>query len=433
MKISKFGGSSVSNSSQFKKVKNIILSDQERQVVVVSAMGKDDSNSSKMTDLLFLLHTHLELNINYDTLFDTIINRFMIVKKELQLSIDIEKELLEFKSELHSKISKDYLVSRGEYFTARLMSEYLGFTFIDAADVLFVNYNGNIDYEKTISKVQFAYDTHKQIVVPGFYAITPDNEIRLFPRGGSDLTGSILAKALQVELYENWTDVDGIYSANPSIIKDALQIEKITYGELRELSYRGANVLHQETIVPLEESTIPIVIKNTNNPDNKGTLITSKIKANGNIMTGLSGKQDFTSFNITKRNNQSKIEVLRDVLDVFIRYNVNIEHIPSGIDTLSVVVESSSIQNNRFEIIRDIRNINGVLSMDVEHGISLIAIVGRNMANIPGIAGKLFSALGDNKINIKVIAQASTELSIIVGVDNDNYENAIRVIYKKFF
>lgn len=433
LKVTKFGGSSVASAKQFKKVKNIVLDDESRHIVVVSAVGKDQENPSKITDLLYLLHAHLELNIEHTTLLDTIYNRFKTIQQDLKLSFDIEQELKGLQKELHSKISKDYLVSRGEYLTAKLIAEYLDYTFIDAQDVIVLEYDGHVNYDVSSVLLKEALEKHKNIVVPGFYAVTPDKEVRLFPRGGSDISGSIIARCTNADLYENWTDVNGIYVTSPSIIKDVMQIEEITYRELREISYRGANVLHEETIIPLEDKNIPILIKNTNKPFDKGTLITSTLSSKQRLMTGIAGKQDFTSFNINKTSDVSKIRVLRDVLNLFIRYHVNIEHIPSGIDSFSVIVETDQIKQNRFDLINEIRNIEGVLDLQVESDISLIAVVGRNMANIPGIAGRLFSALGKEGVNIKIIGQASTEISIIIGVSNKDYKNTVITIYNTFF
>jgi len=433
LKVTKFGGSSVSNPTQWKKIKNIVSNDETIKVVVVSALGKDDVRVSKITDLLLLLSTHVELGIDYESLFQEITKRFLEIKKSLNLSLEIDQELSDLKRELSNSLSKDYLISRGEYFTAKLMSEYLGFVFVDSFDCIFVDYSGSVKYDKTNKTLQSIFKEKGKIVVPGFYANAPLNKVRLFSRGGSDLTGSIIANALDVNLYENWTDVDGLFVADPKLIPNADPIKQITYRELRELSYRGANVIHEETIIPLENKHIPIQIKNTNKPDVSGTIISSNFEDNGSYVTGIAGKKDYTSFNIVKKSIYSKIKVLRDVLNIFYRYNVNVENIPSGIDSFSVIVESSQIKACSFELFNDIHNIPEVHDVQIEEYISLIAVVGRNMANIPGVAGKLFASLGNKGINIKIIAQGSAELSIIIGVHNDDYSDAINTIYDEFY
>ena len=263
--------------------------------------------------------------------------------------------------------------------------------------------------------------------------MAPLDKIKLFSRGGSDITGSIISKVIKPDLYENWTDVNGLSVADPNVINDVDLIKQITYSELRELSYRGANVIHEETIIPLIEDNIPLLIKNTNNPNEFGTTISNVMKDDTNYITAITGKKDFVSFNIVKNSAFSKIKILTEVLNVFNRYNVNIENIPSGIDSFSVVVEGSQVKNCNFELINEIYSVQGVTDVEIEEGISLIAVVGRNMANIPGVAGKLFKALGDSNINIKIIVQSTVELSIIVGVSNDDYESALNIIYRDFY
>lgn len=433
MKVAKFGGTSVANSTQYKKIKDIINSDSERQIIVVSAPGKDDINTSKITDLLFLLHAHLEYEINYDYILNSIYERFSSLVTDLSLSNQFNKEFDSFKNELRKGISKDYLVSRGEYFSALLISEYLGYDFIDALEIITMNYDGSINYIKTTENMNNILTKHKNIVVPGFYAATPNKHLRLFQRGGSDLTGSILARVSNATLYENWTDVSGIYVADPRIITNPKRISSITYNELRELSYRGAKVLQQEAIIPLEQNDIPIQIKNTNEPLEEGTLITNNILEDQKIITGISGMSDFTSLNITKDSNTNGTKMLKDVFDLFIRYNLKIEHIPTGIDTFSIITKTEDIKKVYFDFMNDLHAINGVTSIDEEDQISLLAIVGRNMARIPGVAGRLFQTLGESKINIKVIAQASKEICIIIGVNNDHYKDAIKAIYNEFY
>ena len=433
LKVAKFGGSSVANAKQIRRIKNIIEADPSRQILVCSAVGKDKENESKLTDLLYLLYAHLEYGIDYNHIFNTMTNRFLEIKNDLGLSYDIETDINNLKKELSKDISKDYLVSRGEFFTAKILEEYLGYKFVDAKDLISLHYDGTVDYETTESQLKAILKKESKIIVPGFYAQTPNNLIRLFSRGGSDITGSILAKVSHADLYENWTDVDGIYVADPKIIENPKLVNSITYSELRELSYRGTNVLNQETIIPLAKMGIPLKIKNTNNPKSSGTLISNEFAEANNLLTGISGLKNFTSFNITKDSSKQLISVLKDVLNLFIRYKINIEHIPTGIDTFSMIVKTEDIKDYYFDLINEVREIEGVIDLSLEDDISLIAIVSRSMAHIPGVAGKIFTTLGNNDINIKIIAQASTEISIILGVSNEDYEEAIKVIYKEFY
>lgn len=433
LKVAKFGGSSVANAKQITKIKHIIESDTSRRIVVTSAIGKDQENESKITDLLYLLYAHLEYGINYNHILNTITERFLNIKNDLNLSYDIETQINDLKKELSKDISKDYLVSRGEYFTANLLAEYLGYQFIDATEVIALAYDGSIDYETTEKQLKEIMKQDTKIIIPGFYAKTPNQKIRLLSRGGSDITGSILAKVSKADLYENWTDVDGIYVADPKIVNHPKLVNSITYGELRELSYRGANVLNQETIIPLTKMGIPLKIKNTNNPTSEGTLISNTFAKASDLITGISGLKNFTSFNITKDNAKQLILVLKNVLNLFIRYKINIEHIPTGIDTFSIIAKTEDIKDYYFDIINEVREIDGVINLSLEDDISLVAIVSRSMSNIPGVAGKIFTTLGKHKINIKMIAQASTEISIIIGISNKDYESSIQVIYDAFY
>ena len=433
MILAKFGGSSLASSKQFKKVKAIINSNQERQIIVASAPGKEQVEKTKVTDLLLLLHAHIEYNINYQHLLENIYNRFKNIIDDLKIKSVFEEKFEKFSNELSSNTNKDYLVSRGEYFNAMILSEYLGFEFLDAKDIVYVNYDGTINYELSLKWLNRYLDVNKKYVIPGFYACTPDNEVRTFNRGGSDLTASIISRLLEVNLYENWTDVSGLFVADPRIIDSPLRIERITYNELRELAYRGANIIQQESIVPIEDTNIPIHIKNTNAPEDFGTLISKVVETNGNIITGMSGQSDYSSLTIIKDSTKPFALILKEVLNTFIKYKLTIEHIPTGIDTFSIISKTTQIKKVYFELINELRNIDGIIDITTEDQIALIAIVGRNMSYIPGVSGRIFSTLGKNKINIKVIAQASKEISIIIGVSNSDYQEAIRVLYKEFY
>lgn len=429
LKVVKFGGSSLSNEAQFKKVRDIVLSSPERRIVVVSALGKRNSSDSKITDLLYILNAHIKYSVPYEDIWKMIETRFVEVKESLNLGFDISSELASLKSELKSGISEDYLVSRGEYLTARLMADYLGYDFVDAKDIIRFNYEGKIDFEATSQLVNDAFSKSTKIVVPGFYGAYPKGDIKLLSRGGSDVTGSILASSLKADLYENWTDVSGILVADPRIVKNPKAIKEITYHELRELSYMGANVLHEETIFPVQELNIPINIKNTNSPSDPGTLILNECSENDQAITGIAGKKNFVSFSIFKNHMSNEVGYARKVLGIFERYHISVEHIPTGIDTISVVCAEDSVAKYQYEIISDLKNELAADDVSIAGGMSLIAVVGRNMKGHAGLSGNLFTVLGNEKINVRMIAQGSDEINIILGVDNKDYDKTIRLIY----
>ena len=428
-KVVKFGGSSLANATQFKKVKSIIESDKSRSIVVVSALGKRNKEDHKITDLLYLTAAHLKYNVDAMSVFEIVKNRYYEVKEELQLDVDLDEEFKIIESKFSKTIDEEYLVSRGEFLAAKLMANYLGYKFIDAQDIICFNYDGTINENLIKEKVKEVLKYNKKILVPGFYGAYPDGNIHLLSRGGSDVTGSILASSSEADIYENWTDVSGFLVTDPRIVSNPKQIKEISYEELRELSYMGANVLHEDTIFPVQELEIPINIRNTNRPDDEGTIITSKCTDNTQIITGIAGKKNYESITIIKKQKVKKLNVIRAVLDVLNKYEINVEHIPSSIDTFSLIIESAQINKKLYEVLAEIKKIDDVQDVIVDNDIALVAIVGRNMATKVGISAKLFSILGKNNINIKVIAQASQELSIIVGVQNDQFENAIKAIY----
>lgn len=427
--VTKFGGSSLSCATQFEKVKNIVTSDPKRKIVVVSALGKRDSSDTKITDLLYILHAHLKYSVPYEDIWNMLYTRFVGVQKDLGINYDITKDLDALYKELNKNISQDYLVSRGEYLTAKLMSSYLGYTFVDAKDLLVFNYDAKMDEGTTENNVKNAFAKYGTIVVPGFYGAFPNGSIKLLSRGGSDVTGSILSKCLNVSLYENWTDVSGILAADPRIIDKPRAIKEITYAELRELSYMGASVLHEETVFPVQQLNIPINLKNTNEPSHPGTLIKNVCTDESNIVTGLAGKKDFLSFNISKDHMSNEIGFLRRALSIFEKYNVSIEHIPSGIDSFSVVVAGSSVEKCQYELVTELRK-ELEANVTVEKDIALVAVVGRNMAKRSGICGTIFQTLGQEKINVKLLAQGPEELNIIIGVDSKDYETTLKALYQ---
>lgn len=429
-KVVKFGGSSLADSNQFKKVKAIIDADPSRSIVVVSALGKRNKQDHKITDLLYLTGAHLKYGVDETPVFSIVKERYQEVKNDLNLDVYLEQEFKQIEKEFSKNIDEEYLVSRGEYLAAKLMSCYLGYTFVDAKDLIFFDYNGNINENKTYEALQEILKKNVKIVVPGFYGAYPDGKIHLLSRGGSDVTGSILAKASSASIYENWTDVSGFLVTDPRIVTDPKQIKEISYEELRELSYMGANVLHEDTIFPVQELDIPINVKNTNCPLDPGTIITSNPKDKSQIITGIAGKKDYVSITILKKQKTPKLIVIKQVLDVLVKYNVNVEHMPSSIDSFSLIISSNDISKHLYEVVAEIKALNEVTDVIVEQGIALVAVVGRNMALKPGMSAKLFSIFGKNDINIKVIAQASQELSIIVGVENSQFEKAIKAIYE---
>ncbi len=428
--VTKFGGSSLSCATQFAKVKKIVLSDAKRKIVVVSALGKRDSSDTKITDLLYILQAHLKFGVPYMDIWNMICSRFIEIKKELQLDYDIESELSSLYKELNKTISEDYLVSRGEYFTAKLMSNYLGYQFVDAKDLISFSYDGKVDYALTEKRVRLAFSEYGTIVVPGFYGSYPNGSVKLLSRGGSDVTGSILSKCLMVSLYENWTDVPGILTADPRIISNPKAIREITYAELRELSYMGANVLHEETVFPVQSLNIPINLKSTNDPDNPGTFIKNVCEDTSSTVTGLAGKIDFISFNIFKNHMSNEIGFLRKALTIFEKFNVSIEHIPSGIDSFSVVVPLSSVEKCKYEIITELKQ-ELKAEVTVDEDIALVAVVGRNMVNKSGLCGAIFQTMGEEKINVKLLAQGPQELNIIIGVSKEDYEKTIKTLYQR--
>lgn len=427
--VAKFGGSSVANTSQFQKVKAIVEAKENRKVIIVSALGKKEKNDSKITDLLYLLHAHLRYSVPYDNVFSMIKNRFCNIKEELQLQIDLESEFNQLAKELNKELSMEYLASRGEYITAKMVAEYLGYTFVDAKDLICFDYSGLVNDKETEKAINEAYQKYHKIVIPGFYGAYPNGTIKTFSRGGSDITGAIVAKALGATVYENWTDVSGILMADPKVIDNPKRINQITYNELRELSYMGASVLHEETVFPVQEGNIPINILNTNEPENPGTIITENCDDNSQIITGIAGKKHFTSFTVTKTHNADKLSVLRAVLNVFDKYKVNVEHIPTSIDSFSVVVANSDVEKCIYDLVSEINKNEEVKNIIVDNDISLIAVVGRNMVTKPGISGKVFGIIGNENINIKMIAQGSQELTIIVGVCNKDFEKTIKAVY----
>ena len=430
LKVLKFGGSSMADAQQLSKVRSIVESDPSRRVVVVSAAGKRFKNDHKITDLLYLCHAHLQYGVSCDAVFDMVRSRYLEIRDELGLSTPLEQEFDALRQKMDKGISADELVSRGEYFAARLMADYLGFDFLDSTMWLHFRMDGTVDQEVSYQALQRA--------VPGFYGVLPDGSIHTFSRGGSDITGALAAAALDADVYENWTDVSGFLMADPKIVPDPRPIERITYAELRELSYIGAQVLHEGTVSPVREKNIPLNIRNTNQPDHPGTMIRESFdeseteRSSGSMITGIAGKKGFSVITLTKNGMSSEQGTVRRTLEILERYRINVEYIPSGIDSVSLVVETAKAAPSLYQALGDIEKEIKPDSLHVTDGMAVVAAVGRKMAFQPGSSGKIFGKLGENGINIRMITQGPEELNIIVGVDGSDFERAIRVLYNSF-
>ena len=436
LKVLKFGGSSMADAKQFEKVKSIVQADPSRKVVIVSAAGKRFSDDHKLTDLLYLCHAHLKYGVACDSVFDMIRSRYMEIRDELGLKTDLESEFDALRRKMDKGISQDELVSRGEYFAARLMADYLGYDFLDSELWLRFKLDGTVDQEVSYEALSRAA-SGRRVVIPGFYGTMPDGSIKTFTRGGSDITGALAAAALDADVYENWTDVSGFLMADPRIVKDPLPIERITYSELRELSYIGAQVLHEGTIFPVREKNIPLNIRNTNQPDHPGTMIRESFdepeeKADSSFITGIAGRKDFSVITITKNGMSNEVGVLRRVLEILEKYQLVVEYLPSGIDSVSLVVAADKLRPCQYQILGEIQKALKPDTIHVTENMAIVAAVGRKMAFKPGISGKIFAALGENGINIRMITQGPEELNIIVGVDNKDFAGAIRVLYNSF-
>lgn len=436
LKVAKFGGSSVADAAQFKKVKKIITSDKARRVVVASAAGKRTSDDYKMTDLLYLLQAHLKYGVAGDEIIRTLRKRFIEIRDDLEIDYPIEKLYDQFVKGLSKDTPVDEIVSRGEFFTSHLLAEYLGFKFVDAADVIWFGYDGKLDKEKTYEAVEKAVDEYGKVVIPGFYGSLPNGKIKVMTRGGSDITGSLCAAAIKADVYENWTDVSGILMADPRIVKNPSAIVNITYDELQELATMGASVLHEDAVEPVREAGIPLNIRNTNKPKDAGTMIVEKVEGETKAesvkwITGLSGKKNYTILTI-KKNNIENTFPFRHSLKILDRYGIPAEHLTIGQNAFSFVVPSAILDDRLYDVLTDIKNESEVDDIQVQDKIALVAIVSRKMGFRPGMAAMLFSALGENKINIRTIKQSADELSIVIGVSNDDFEKAIQVLYEKF-
>lgn len=436
MTVCKFGGTSLADGNNIRRAAEIVLSDPSRKFAVVSAPGKRYSDDVKVTDLLYESFKESRGKDRCGEAFAKIRKRFLSIVAELGLNFDITPILDRTEADIAASGSADFAASRGEYLNARIVAVLLGWEFVDAKDIIFFDEKGAFDEKRSYPLIEARLSAAKHAVIPGFYGTGADGEIKTFSRGGSDISGSIVARTVNADLYENWTDVSGFLACDPRIVQSPEKIEVISFKELRELSYMGANVLHAEAIFPVRKGDIPIKIKNTFRPDDAGTLIlpSKKYTPHGNIVTGIAGKKDFTVIFLEKSLMNSEIGFARRALSILERERINFEHMPSGIDTLSLVIESKYLKDGVLD--RLIDEMKAELRPDyirVLEDIALVATVGHGMAKNVGTSARLFAALSDAGVNVRMIDQGSSELNIIVGIDNEDYEKCVRAIYREFF
>ncbi len=434
VKVVKFGGSSLADAEHFRQVANIIKADPSRRYVVPSAPGKRHSNDVKMTDMLYNCYEMIRRQENIDDYYQKITERYNGIISELGLNFDISGELEYVKNAMQHRSGRDFAASRGEYLNSLILAKYLGYQFIDAENVIFFRDNGTFDEEKTDEVMRAELKKYERAVIPGFYGVMPNGTIKTFSRGGSDITGSIVARAAKADLYENWTDVSGFKMADPRIVDSPVTIKTITYRELRELSYMGATVLHEDAIFPVRYAGIPINIRNTNDPAAEGTMIVAQASDYDaeRVITGVAGKKGFSVITIEKDMMNSEIGFGRKVLEVLEDNNISFEHLPSGIDNMSIVIASSVLEGRREKILSSINRAVRADSITIEDNLALIAIVGRGMVKAKGTAARVFDAISSQGINIRMIDQGSSEISIIVGIEEHDFEKALSAIYKEF-
>ena len=432
-KVVKFGGSSLASAEQFKKVGDIIRADENRRFVVPSAPGKRFAKDTKVTDMLYACYELAEQDKDFAKELADIRARYQEIIDGLELNLDLTDEFATIEKNFRAKAGSNYAASRGEYLNGIVMAEYLEFEFVDAAKYIFFDKDGNFDGDKTNATLSKKLEKCKNAVVPGFYGSMPDGTVKTFSRGGSDVTGSIVAKAAKVDVYENWTDVSGFLIADPRIIDKPEGIEIITYKELRELSYMGATVLHEDAIFPVRQEGIPINIRNTNAPEDNGTwIVGSTCQKSKYVITGIAGKKGFCSINIEKDMMNSEIGFGRKVLQAFEENGISFEHVPSGIDTMTVFVHQDEFMHKEQQVVAGIHRLAKPDSIEIESDLALIAVVGRCMKSMRGTAGRIFSALAHANVNVRMIDQGSSEQNIIIGVANEDFETAIKAIYDIF-
>lgn len=432
-KVVKFGGSSLASAEQFQKAGNIVRADDQRKYVIPSAPGKRFGKDTKVTDMLYQCYAAAEAGEEYKEMLAAIKERYDEIIKGLGMELSLDAQFKKIKSDFDKKAGSDYAASRGEYLNGIVMANYLGFTFVDAAEVIKFDADGVFNSERTNQILSERLEKLEYAVIPGFYGSYEDGRVKTFSRGGSDITGSIVAKAVKAEVYENWTDVSGFLVADPRIIHNPKGIDTITYRELRELAYMGASVLHEEAIFPVRKEGIPINIRNTNAPEDNGTwIVESTCQKSKYVITGIAGKKGFCSINVDKALMNSEIGYGRRVLQAFEENGISFEHVPSGIDTMTVYVHQDEFIDKEQKVVSAIHRLAKPDAIDIESDLALIAVVGRGMKSTRGTAGRIFSALAHANVNVKMIDQGSSELNIIIGVDNRDFENAIRAIYDIF-
>ena len=434
LKVVKFGGSSLADANQFRKVAAIVKADPDRRFVIASAPGKRFSADIKVTDMLYRCFEMVRNHEDITEFYKQISDRYNGIIKDLGLNFDISGELEYIKNAILHHSGRDFAASRGEYLNSLILAKYLGYGFIDAESVIFFRENGSFDDERTNEEMKKELQKHKNAVIPGFYGVMPNGTIKTFSRGGSDVTGSIVARAAAAEIYENWTDVSGCLMADPRIVDGPLPIKTITYSELRELSYMGASVLHEDAIFPVRYAGIPINIRNTNEPEAPGTMIVASTNDydSEHVITGIAGRKGFSVITVEKDMMNSEIGFGRRVLDVLEDNDISFEHLPSGVDTMSVIVSTPYLDARRERVIASINKRCRPDSIVVEDGLALLAVVGRGMVKSKGTAARVFSAISAADINIRMIDQGSSELNIIVGVEERDLEKALNAIYGEF-
>ncbi len=435
MKVCKFGGTSMANSATITQVADIVRADSERRYVVVSAPGKRTSADIKVTDALYACHRERAEKGSCKEAFAVIRKRFLDIEKELGIDISVSSELDAIEKAIDAGASADYTASRGEYLSARVLAALLGYEFVDTASLIKFDKDGALLLDLSLDNIRDRLASVDRAVLPGFYGTDNENEIKTFSRGGSDISGAIVARAMSASVYENWTDVDGFLTADPRIVKDPDIISCLSYKELRELAYMGAEVLHPESVFPVRTAGIPINIKNTFNPSAAGTMIVPDGKvpaAGGKVITGIAGRKGFTIINIEKDMMNREIGFGRKALSILEYEGISFEHMPSGIDTLSLVIRDEYLGPHAQKVVASLRAALNADNIDIHSGLSLIATVGHNMASRHGTAATIFAALAASNINIRMIDQGSSEMNIIVGVDTFDYEKAICAIYHAF-
>ena len=432
IKVAKFGGSSVADAAQLRKMEAIVREDPDRRIIVVSAPGKRGPGDAKITDLLYKCHDCVRAGTLFESVFQTIADRYREIVRDLGLGLDIEKDLSDVRDSMVRHTTPDYAASRGEYLNARIVANLLGSEFVDAAEIIRFDSGGRFNIEKTVTAVGDRLRDSRHAVVPGFYGAEPDGAIRTFSRGGSDITGALLARGVRADIYENWTDVSGVLMADPRIVSEPRTIPALSYRELRELAYMGANVLHEEAVFPVIDLNIPVNVRNTNLPKDPGTLIVKQVDGASGPITGIAGRKGYTVIAVEKNLMNREVGIGRRLLTALERQQVSFEHMPTGIDTLSLVVESSYLKGKLDPVLEEIRRECRPDRIDVFENMALIATVGRGMLQTRGVAGRLFGALATANVNVRMIDQGSSGINIIVGVEVGDFETAIRAIYKEF-